>query len=322
MGITIRKGLNRKPMVHQFDAKTAAAAPPPVPKTLTLNVCQGVGDIFWVYQKFAPHVDRIHFRICHLDGGDPKIQNRAVEFLKLLPNVVDVGSMVVPPERYERLAHGRFDMRPILEGWRLGTKLDWDYACNDALESGTRLDEIDPEIPIQETVPIRCDYAPLAFEPGEYVAVYVSGSTKNNDVRKMGAWSVHDWFEFVRGLYARYKLDAPVILIGASYDRAAQDEMEGLLLSVGFRVAKYIDSCPGNVTYLLKNSRLFVGYQSGLNILADNLDVPQVMVYFDFLRNMQYAWCKRANIDNGKYNAALFSQKPYEVLDGLKLVPR
>jgi hypothetical protein len=67
------------------------------------------------------------------------------------------------------------------------------------------------------------------------------------------------------------------------------------------------------VVDILQRSEFFIGYQSGLNILADNLDTPQMMLYFDNLKPMLYTWCKKENIKT-KFFATVFSQTPKDAI--------
>lgn len=296
-------------------------------KTITLNVCQGVGDIFWVYQKFAPHVDAINFNISHVgtDVNMLKIQNRSTEFLKLLPKVKEIKSIVLSSPDYEKLAHGRYPMTEIMTRFNNGDLGPFNYGCNGPLDSGVRIEDIDPDYRIEESVPIRTEYCPLAFNPGEYVCLYISGSTQYPEVVKMcSLWTVPVWLEFVMGFYRKYNLNnAPIIMIGASYDQKILLEMETVLKRSGFRTTVYIDSWSANIIYILKHCIYFLGYQSGLGVLADNIDAKQLMMYFPFLEPLSYSWCKKKNRDDGTFNAATFNKTPLQVLEGLKFkMPR
>lgn len=289
-------------------------------KTITLNVCQGVGDIFWVYQKFAPHVDQINFCISMVPGGTAKVQTRAVEFLKLLPKTNKVTTKVVTDNDYFKLAHGDFSLPDILAKFEQGERGSFDYGCNNLLEQGVRLEAIDPNFAIEETVAMRSEPIDLNFQPGDYVTVYISGSTADTGAAQFHKlWTVNQWHEFVTLFYQKYQLTYPIVLIGASYDQGPSSELEEKLKASGHQTQLVIDSSPAQVVHILKGTVCFINYQSGLSILADNLDVAQVMMYFPMLEKMQYAWCKRKNIENGAFNANLFNRTPQEVVDGLKL---
>lgn len=295
-------------------------------RSITLNGCMGIGDLVWVYQKFANHVDGINFNIAQLnrkagDATDAKLQTRATEFLKLLPKVTNVGTVDVSASAYERLAHNYFPMSPIMDLFKQGSDGPFDYACNGPLDNGIRIEDIDKEYSVQTDVPILCTYAPLAFPIGEFITVYVSGSTRFPEVRRLcQLWTEDVWAQFIRLFYDKYKLNNPILIIGASYDREAAVLLEQNLKNYGIRTHTYIDSQAYNITYILKNSVCFIGYQSGLNILADILDVKQIMLYFPkFESGLINSWCKLRNKENGIYNADFFSKTPAQVLDKLTI---
>lgn len=287
-------------------------------KRVKLEVCQGVGDIFWVYQKFAPHVDVIDFAIMQVSGQERKLGTRAEPFMRLWPKVGDITMTEVTGERYTQVATCHFDMTTTLSMGLQGRTEP--YCCNLKLEQGVRIEDIDPMYAMEVTTPMQVEPCPLAFQPGEYIALYVSGATADRRIAKdLKLWDTATWVRFVKGFQKQYGLRVPVILIGAAYDEKAGRPLEKALKESGMLVHSYFDPCPANVTYILKNSICFLNYQSGLGILADNLDTKQVMLYFPALKKMMNTWCKMENWRTGRFNADTFDQTPERVLDGLRL---
>lgn len=299
--------------------------PPPQPKPdkpkalepgLWVQVCQGLGDIFWVYQKLAPYFETINFHISIIN--DTSIDRRSEEWLKLLPKVGHVRCKMIKSEDYVNLIGGDHNVGNIIEQWERGVR-EVAYCCNRPLEEGVRLEDIDQYAP-EWGVPMKFKDFPVPYR--EYVTLYVSGTTKSPiAARDYGIWSVDQWVEFVRLIYRKYRLEYPLALIGAEFDRDIIEEVEQRLTEQGREVTTYIQRSPERVCNLLKRSKLFIGYQSGLNIVADNLDVPQVMVYFPKLEKMQYTWCKKENIKT-LFHAGIFSEGPagfVERLEGLKV---
>lgn len=72
-------------------------------KTITIKTVQGVGDVFWVYQKLSPYFDKINFIICVINLDCP-VQKRVLPFLKLLPKVDNFKLELVTSEYYDSLA--------------------------------------------------------------------------------------------------------------------------------------------------------------------------------------------------------------------------
>jgi ADP-heptose:LPS heptosyltransferase len=288
-------------------------------KIINLKVPQGVGDIFWIYQKFAPYFDKINFHIGRVPCNDNKIATRAISFLKLLPKTGDVQNCAMSDKEYTKMIETEYKIEKILADYEKGIDT-FLYACNKPLEKGTRIEKIDENHLIEKNVEIKCDYAPLKYNEKKYVCVYISGTEKNNHSLKVNEWGFENWVKFIRLFYAKYSLKCPIIFVGASYDKETMNMMENKLKAFSIQSHSYCDSFAGNVTYIIKNSICFIGFQSGLNILADNLDTKQIMMYFPFLEKMQYAWAKQENIDNNTYNSCMFNQKPEDVVSKLKLV--
>lgn len=288
-------------------------------KAITLNVCQGVGDIFWVYQKFSPYFDTINFCISQIPSGAKKVQTRAADFLRILPKTGDVTYRMVTTGQYDEMFSKVYKMSDILEGYA-GGRRNFDYSCNLPLEQGVRIEDIDPEYLVEETVDITTQYIPMEFEPGGYVTVYISGTTLEPDAAKRcQLWTPAAWHRFIDLFYKKYALDLPVLVIGASYDENAADRLIELLDQSGFRTRKHMDILAPNAAYILKHSHVFLAYQSGLSILADNLGTKQVMLYFPYLRPMLYTWCKNKHVADGTFNANTFDKTPEEVIESLKL---
>jgi ADP-heptose:LPS heptosyltransferase len=313
-------------LVNAIDVPENINAPLVKPKdpsskrSITLNVCQGVGDIFWVYQKFAPHFDEINFCISQIPDGVIKLQTRAVDFLRLLPKVNDVTSQIVSSDQYLHIANGRWSMKQIIDDYNNKGIKKFDYACNNHLENGIRLEEIDPEYEIEETVDMKSQYLPMPCQQKKYLTVYVSGGTLVPEVAKYNhLWDLPKWKNFIQRFCDKYNLDMPIVLIGASYDQQAVTQLSDMLKQTGMKTYSYIDALASNVAYILKNSFAYIGYQSGLNIIADNYDVKQAMMYFPSLRSMMYAWCKKRNKENGIFYADTFDKSPDKVIDDMVL---
>lgn len=275
-------------------------------REITITTCQGVGDTFWCYQLLSPHYDRIHFTVALVEGGRGKVANRAEPWLRLLPKCGRVTTRTVTDAEYQRLAHGDWPFPPKGRGEA------W-YAVNAALERGERLESLGK---VEETVPLPVEPHALPWGDEPYWCVYVSGSTARPEVvRDVGVWTLDQWEAFLHGLAAKGTLPRNLLILGANYDAQAEYDLAGRCRE--FRTETAIDLPPAKVLGLLKGCRFFVGYQSGLNILADQLDVRKLMLYFPALKAMPRGWPKQKNLDNGTHRYAFFDQSPEEVLRDL-----
>lgn len=274
-----------------------------------ITTCQGIGDCFWVYKVIAPHVSGIHWNVLHAEANDPARQTRATGFLHLLPKTLSVTGRVISHQGYRRVSSGRFRLRDVLASG------GGDYACNAPLEAGVRIEDIEPDYAIEETVPMRVEAAALA-QP--YVVGYVSGSTVNKAVRKAnGLWRMADWERFFHGMYSRFGLSMPLVILGARYDREACAVLADSMRE-RCQVSILIDLPPARVCGILQGAACLVAYQSGLSILADNLsEAKSVMLYFPFLDGLRQSWPRRRNLESGAHQSFLMSRTPEQVLGEL-----
>lgn len=248
-------------------------------KTCTVMTVQGIGDIFWVYQKLAPHFDEINIEIMVTNDLDV-VQVRGKPFCELLPKAGTVKAVLVSHEKYAEIASARFNLKNILDK---GVQKFF-YAVNKPLEIGIRIEDIDPDVELERTVSLKG--VPDSVEKGDYLCAYVSGNKWDK------SWSDKKWAANIALMANALKLNT-IKMTGAQYDAASQEKIAFALSDLGYNIQltagrlDLVDSID-----LIRRSRFFFGYQSGLNILADNYDVPQAMVYFDFLRPMMNTWIK------------------------------
>lgn len=278
---------------------------------ITVQVAQGLGDIFWVYQKLAPYFDRINFRIC-VATADP-VSCRSAGWLKLLPKVGYVDIKTYIGDEYDRMASGKFYVNDIVKQWDSGIK-EVKYCCNKFLEDGIRIDEID-EYRVETDVPIRIQTFDIGFD--EFITLYVSGGSKTAYTASLGVWTTDNWLQLIDSIYKKFNIDLPIVQIGANFDLDVMNEIENKLNSKNIPSKKYVQQSPDKVCYILEKTKLFLGYQSGLNVIADNLDTKQIMLYFKHLEKMQYTWCKQKNIKTAFFSD-LFTSTPEQVVNNIK----
>lgn len=257
-----------------------------------IDTVQGVGDTRWVWQKLYHHVPVLNLNI--LTTGEAGLQQRAVEFLRLLPKVERVTVKRVSQDTYNRVCALR---RPVLDV----AESAGEYAVNFPLEQGIRLEDIDPGAAVEWSPGFRV----ASESAGRFSILYVSGSKPEHTE----VWSAEQWAMF----YAELNLPGPHLLLGAPYDRMALLEVQAALLKLGVEARVETGLSPADSIRIIRDAQHFVGYQSGLGIIADAYDVPQIMVYFPHLRPMLYTWCKPGHAGS-LFRAYTFDQRPEEVL--------
>lgn len=263
---------------------------------ITVDTVQGLGDLIWVLQKLTLHYERINLNVLHV--SDHPVQFRAWRFMELLKPVGRITYKPVTQEQYDAVAQGRF-VTP------LGVREAVPYAVNRPLELGTRLEAID-EYPVDWG--LRFDVPSFRKPVSPYMLVYISGS------KNIRTWSPSQWIRFVAQAVSLYNTPPRIVMLGAEYDRVplklVGTALEGMQLDVDYAIG--LD--PAGAVALIRDASLLLGYQSGLNVVADMYDVPQVMLYFPALAPMRYTWCKPSHQAWDIFKAFTFDQTPGQIL--------
>lgn len=284
-------------------------------KEITLLVYPGIGDIIWCHQKWCPYFDVVNYTTVTTQWTEDFHRHRADPFLGLLPKVGSIDHTIVSQNFYDiTLRHGYYRMPIIMDRHNRGQK-SHPYSCNYVLERGTRLECIDPEYPIEEDLAIASE----PFDPGvgDYLLLYVSGSTHNPNVPHV-IWTVEQWLNFIFIVHWMHKLSYPIVMVGAHYDAMSMAPIAEGLRRGGLNVLEFVDLPAAHVVHLIKHCEFFFNFQSGLSIIADLLDVPQMMLYFSTLDELRLSWPKKRNIERGIYNSALFSESPELVAEKMR----
>lgn len=293
-------------------------------KSVTFKTMQGIGDIIWCLQRLYPYFEKVNIRIMEIGGQVEEInrvQKRSENFIsRILPDFVESVEMwPCNDAEYQTLNKGDFFVGDIIGEYEkdpvAAEHKVFDFSSNHQLEQGWRLNELEPGMSIEETLPLYSSHADIAFE--EWVTVYVSGSKAG-----LPTWSVTEWVDYVDKLYAKFNLTLPVVVTGAKFDIGTINTLGFMLEQKGYRVTYFVGQSAEYVIDLLKRTELFIGYQSGLNIICDQLDTPQIMLYFAELQKLRTAWPKQKNMDNGTHQIFGFDSSPDEVVEKTKIVGR
>ena len=295
-------------------------------KEITVNTVQGIGDIFWVYQKLSPYFDKINLNI--LCTRFDIVQQRSKAFAKMLPKVESFTFMKVSDSTYSELAKSNVKIDQILESYQsfidgkplefINTEFDSlligaesatvNYAVNYPLENGIHICDIDPHRLVEEYVSLSG--VPDCVRAEDYLCLFVAGS-KNDKL-----WTPKLWVELVDRLMPLLNLKK-IVLVGAEWDVPVQSEIYDLLKD-RYEVLDVVNKSDLSQTIdTIRRSKFFLAYQSGLSIIADNYDVRQLMIYFEELAPMQYTWCKLKNKESSIFQAATFDKSIDHILSQL-----
>jgi hypothetical protein len=287
-----------------------------------ITVPQGIGDIFWVYQKTAPYFDELSFRIFTCGDARLDIQRRSESIISYLPRVRRVTCEPVTISGASRFLQRKIELKEVLKRAKGREEARFAYAVHPWLESGVSLEDIDSGLQVIYDVPLPMERVAPLF-PGVYLVLYVSGDTLRHYQHMDYLWEPEQWVRFVeRFCYVHgVGTELPVAVIGAHFDALVAHDLAAKLCSKGFTAFPLLGMSAPRLFYTLKNCRFFVGYQSGLSMLADNLDVNQVIVYFPCFTQIADTWVKPKNRGTGLFNAASFDEDPLQVAERVKVVP-
>jgi hypothetical protein len=247
-------------------------------ESITVNVPQGIGDIFWCYQKLAPHFERININVLCVAQSD--VQQRARAFCAMLPRVGAISYEQVKAPQYAKVAASTYALSSILNSNGAAVS----YACNAPLERGINLLDIDPGYAVDSFVDMVG--VPYEVETEDYLCVFVSGHGTNKFV-----WKTSQWASAVRKVATWLGTDT-IKLVGASWDTKMGDALRSSLQSK-YKITSHVGQLDLAASVdVIRRARFFLGYQSGLNVIAENYNVCQLMLYFPHLREMLYTWCK------------------------------
>ena len=289
---------------------------------ITVGVPEGIGDIIWVYRKVKPYCDTMTIVINHTNkqttGLLQQIHERSVQTIKSFPGVVDVQHRYSFRNWVKEKPHLKDIFNTISA---TATKANFDFITNSYLEEGVYLEDIDKDLKVEWNMNLPIEPNPLVEKiAGNYLLMYVCEYTSRPDKDKdLKLWSTKEWALLADKILKKKKSNMPIILLGAEFDRKVAEEVRAHLSQLGrSHVWLCIGQPPEKLFYTIKNCQYFIGYQSGLSILADELDIKHMIVYFPTLRQMKDSWAKPQNRTNGNFNYAFFDEDLSEVLKRIK----
>lgn len=275
---------------------------------ITLIVPQGIGDVFWVHQLVAPHFARVNYRVMIGRDHRPDVQRRLAGWVEIWERGGTVDFIEGRDADYQRMLDRPRGVKELLARYDAGETTQ-EFAVNRWLEAGVPLESIEPELPVAWDVAIRMDYMPIPWSVYGYIAVYVCGDTRHN----AGVWTVEEWAELVTAIVPP---EAPVLLIGAPYDGDVLSRLQARLqFDHGYATALITHATPAQAMYAIAGASLFISYQSGLAILAEQFRVPQVKLWFadDRHRNIKWTWVHPSRRQSRDLLFAHFDQSPADV---------
>ena len=278
-----------------------------------LIVPQGIGDIFWIYQKLYPYVDELELSIVQVGSARADVQKRSENIFKSFPKVVKVSFTEMAAQESVKFFSSKMYIGEIVEQIKKTGKYEGKYIVNRWLEEGTRLEDIDPEYPPEFSIKLPMRRFEL-YDKDTFVILYVSGDSDRHPDPAFGIWGSQQWIELMNQAYEELNLyKKRLLIIGAKFDEELAYKLAAELdprINRNVVITTPLDQ----LNYLFANAYHFFGYQSGLNVLCDNVDGKQTMIYFNTLPSMDDSWVKLENRGT-KFVSCLFSNSYDEIIE-------
>ncbi|MFA5715286.1 MAG: glycosyltransferase family 9 protein [Candidatus Paceibacterota bacterium] len=266
-------------------------------REITIDTPQGIGDLIWVYRKLSLYYDKININV--LVVGHNEVQERSRNFLSTLDMVGKVNFKKVTGKEYGRVASGFYKMEEIKN----------EYSVNAWLEKGIHIDDIDK---FQVNWNINLKLGSLNISK-EYVLLYVSGCNHNSTNYQM---SSNMWADIV--LSVCKKIDTyNCILIGAQYDEKKLVEINNIIKDK-LNTNVISKASIQDTTKIISEAKYFISYQSGLCVIAEELNIPTLMIYFPENKNLINSWNRKENINRNLFCNHFFGEPVETIIESTK----
>ena len=236
------------------------------------------------------------------------LARRAERWIPLFPKAGRVSFRYSPQNDHRRCTREHFCMNELLRKYDEGQRT-FLYGVNGPVERGTPLEDLDKE-KCESYLTVKSEKCDI---PDDYYIFYCSGSTDSPHCMNgpNGTWPLEKWHKFL--VKTHEKLGGTAVFMGATYDVNVLKSFEEFALKNHINFRTYRNEEPAKVMHVIKNAKFFIGYQSGLNVLADNEKIRQVELIFNKYRQIPYMWA----IPEGRgkfYNGMNFDTPMEEIL--------
>lgn len=192
--------------------------------------------------------------------------------------------------------------------------------ANNWLEKGNRLEGYLPDINTDFHYELKTTqeddaWADLVLDKN-YKSIGIYTSSKGG-IKNWNGWSALEWMEFILKVREKYP-DTKFYLFGAGWD---QDMRLPMLQILNHYCVDYVDligkTTLSKVVSVLKKINYFVGYASGLTILANVVYTPVAMLYPRYLNSLTYSWPCPISMADGSYMGLIW-ERPIEIFNKIK----
>lgn len=276
---------------------------------LHIKVPAGIGDISWSYSKVADLGEELNIQI---SADNPK---RALEYVKLLPNVVKVEYI---SDNFHKIVDNSIPFTTKKQDFLdVARKSFVDFSPNRYLEMGHRLETWISELPTNFHYKINSTPLDLVtnLDPERRIRPNIGIYTSNyHTVAHWNGWHLEQWHTAIRTIYEKLP-HVNFVLIGAEYDKPFCDDLSHLLTNIPHVNLAGKTSC-SQIVEVIRQLKYLISYPSGLPVLANVVGTPAMMFYPLFLWKIFNTWCDPKSIEDLTYKGCIFP-KVTEAIDWL-----
>lgn len=263
----------------------------------TIKIPAGIGDAIFLAQKLLNANEQFKFEFAN------DVPQRGKQVIDLLPQLgtATYGNFTSP----EVLRH---NIQEVRKEWKKVRDHDFYLSANKHLEEGKRIEQFLPDL----STSFKIDYQTKEFE--KEAKTYLGGAKRTiaiycsaySPVRSWGFWREKEWMELIDRLNTLFSNQVTFVMIGAEFDQDLTGSLMYRMLRAKMPFIDTVGAPLGVVVELLKRCQYFIGFPSGLSILANTIDVPTMMFYPKHLEKMMNTWPSKESIQDNSYKGLQF----------------
>lgn len=275
-------------------------------KTLSFCVPSGIGDISWIYSKLHCAPPDFNFELLVSEGWP----HRSVDFCRLLPRVVCASYESISYQ--DILMFGQLHDVSTFEAISSNGFGRTFISCNLHLEQGKRLESWLPDLATDFHYPLNTEVddrlaAEELLKPYEgCVKIGISAASYRGS-EAWDTWRAPKWNRFLDLVKEIVGERCLFVLLGGFWD------------DLTFSLSKRDDACElvgkTSVAQAYELHKLldgYVGFSSGLGVLATLLSKPTVMLWPNHQVDLSNSWAPPEMLKNRSYLACQWVE-PFEV---------
>lgn len=282
-------------------------------KKITIGIPAGIGDIHWIFTKLESFkeknaIDKLGIKIFQDQG-----HTNSIDFIRLIP-FIDFLDEAAFPIKFDFSCHGGKG-NPIEKQDPTIRGLDYLIEFNSPLENGYNLVDILPEYKINYDYEIKYPEKSKEFalnikeKAGKKLCLIYTSSEGANANWAKNSWKKEDWKRIIELMFK--ETGSKIVILGKSWDL---DYVEALKKNLNEnQIIDLTDKTTITETIaLIRESDIFVGFPSGLTVLAAHFQKKVIMFWPPDQKRfgkMMTSWLPQKTLKLGNYIPIAFGSQ-------------